>query len=743
MAGRHALIIACDEYDHEGLRSLKSPAHDVEALAAVLADRHIGGFEVTTIMNQPTSALLPRIEAFFANRKRDDLLLLHFSGHGIKDAAGRLHLAAANTDPALLQATSVSARFVSDQMTETRAGRVVILLDCCFGGAFSRGMAVRATGEISIEDSFPGLGPGGRKADDGRGRVVVTASSATEYAFEGDQLASADQRAPSVFTGALVGGLATGAADTGGDGWVDLDELYDYVYERVRTAIAHQTPSIWGTRQGKVVIASVPPAARIRPVAPAAELAGRALGPAPAVRLAAVADLRRLLLGEDIEQAAGALDLLRKLTTDDSRQVSAAAQGALDEAQLKAGPNRIDLGEVRPGQPPHEQEVRLAGPPLAQVFQAVTTARWLRVEQSDPSGGPASSVRATADVSALPDGPGDLTGSISVVNRIGELVIPVTARVTRRPRTSQEIWVPAGTWASSQAALALAAVAIVAGALGAALEQPVDVLGQVAGPSELGASGALGAGYYLIRSGLLLAAIVLAGRPGPWRAAGRGIAAASIVFFLTDAVSGVHNGVTSWAWIEFLAVVTFAALLVVPLWPFAAKPPPLRALSPAGRPLSLVPLAAAGAQFVLLFMSFQAAAPEDGITIPESATIVGMGGTLAALLAVVPVAGLCVFVALTEPTGGSQRAFAVAAVSAYFGPELYLMLGSLISGPNFTYLGDDAWAPGPSSGWFVVLQAAVAAALAVSTLTLLLRSTDLPGQAVPPVRDGDVLLRGD
>jgi hypothetical protein len=730
MAGRHALIIACDEYDHEGLRSLKSPAHDVQALAAVLGDRHIGGFEVTTIMNQPTSVLLPRIEGFFANRRRDDLLLLHFSCHGIKDASGRLHLAAANTDPALLKATTVSARFVSDQMTETRAGRVVILLDCCFGGAFSRGMAVRDAGEISIEDSFPGLGPGGRKADDGRGRVVITASSATEYAFEGDQLTSADQRAPSVFTGALVGGLATGAADTGGDGWVDLDELYDYVYEQVRAAVAHQTPSIWGARQGKVVIASVPPAARIKPIAPSAELAGRALGPAPAVRLAAVIDLRRILLGEDIEQAAGALDLLRKLTTDDSRQVSAAAQGALEEAQLKAGPNRIDLGEIGPGQPLEEQEIRLAGPPLAQVFQAVTTARWLRVEQSDPSGSPAASVRATVDMSGLPDAPGHLSGSISVVNRISELVIPVTAQVTRRPPTSPETWVPAWAWARGQPALALAGVGIVVSALGAALAQPVDVLGQVSGPSELGASGALGAGYYLIRFGLLLTAIVLAGRPGPGRAAGRGIAAASIVFFLTDAVGGIHGDITSWAWIEFLAVITFAALLIVSLWPFAAKLPPLRILSPADRPLSFVPLAAAGIQFVLLFMSFQAAAIQDGITTSESTTIVGIDGTLSALLAVVPVAGLCVFVALTEPTGRSQRAFAVAAVSAYFGPELYLMLGSFISGPNFAYLGDDAWAPGRSSNWFVFLQAAVAGALAVSTLMLLLRSTE-PARLAP------------
>lgn len=710
---RYALIIACDEYNHEGLRRLKSPAHDAEALAAVLADRQIGGFEVTPLMNQPMSVLLSRIESFFADRKRDDLLLLHFSCHGLKDASGELYLAAADTDPALLRATTVSARFVSQQMTETRAGRVVILLDCCYGGAFSRGMAVRDTGEISIEDSFPGLGPGGRKADDGRGRVVITASSATEYAFEGDQLTGVGERAPSVFTGALVGGLATGAADTGGDGWVDLDELYDYVYERVRAATAHQTPNIWGARQGKVVIASVPPFARIKPVGPPAELAGRARHPASAVRFAAVTELRRILLGEDIKRAAGVLDLLSELTKDDSRQVSSTAQGALDEAQLKAMPNRIDLGVVQPGRPPEAQEIRLVGPPLAQVCQATTTARWLKVGQSSPSGSPAASVRATLDISALPDGQGHLDGSISVVNLISELQIPVTAQITRRARTSQETGTRGWAWASSQAAFALAGVGIVVGALGTGLAQttvtPPDGLVQTV--SEIGVSGGLGAGYYLIRFGLLLAAIVLAGRTGPWRAAGIGIAAASAVFFLTDAVGSIHGGLTSWAWIEFLAVITFAGLLVIRLRPFAAKPPRLRIISPADRPLSFVPLATAGAQFVLLFTSFQ------------GTTIAGTDGTPAALLAVVPIAGMCVTVALTDLAGRAQRAFAVAAIGAYFGPELYFMLGSLISGNNFAYLGDDAWSLGQSVGWFVFVQAAVTAALAVSTL-LLLRNTE-------------------
>jgi len=48
-----------------------------------------------------------------------------------------------------------------------------------------------------------------------------------------------------VFTSALVEGLATGDADRDRDGLVALDELYDYIYDKVRTATPNQTPGKW------------------------------------------------------------------------------------------------------------------------------------------------------------------------------------------------------------------------------------------------------------------------------------------------------------------------------------------------------------------------------------------------------------------------------------------------------------------------------------------------------------------
>jgi len=80
-----------------------------------------------------------------------------------------------------------------------------------------------------------------------------------EYAFEGDQLATGGRPGPSVFTGALVDGIRTGAADRDQDGQVSLDELYDYVHDAVQPRTPNQTPSRWEfDMQGDLVIARNP-----------------------------------------------------------------------------------------------------------------------------------------------------------------------------------------------------------------------------------------------------------------------------------------------------------------------------------------------------------------------------------------------------------------------------------------------------------------------------------------------------
>ena len=53
MGRRLAQVIATYDYQDTGLRRLTAPAHDAEALAAVLRDPTVAGFEVTTLINGP------------------------------------------------------------------------------------------------------------------------------------------------------------------------------------------------------------------------------------------------------------------------------------------------------------------------------------------------------------------------------------------------------------------------------------------------------------------------------------------------------------------------------------------------------------------------------------------------------------------------------------------------------------------------------------------------------------------
>src|SRR5580704_3650439 len=211
---RSALIIANSRFDHAGLSQLQAPTPDAESLARVLADPAIGGFEVRTLVNEPSHKVSLEIENFFDNRKRGDLLLLYFTGHGIKnDDDGRLYLATVDTqlvEHNVRRATAVSSHFINEVMSQSHSRRQILLLDCCYSGAFKEGMIAKGDDRAGAREQFQG-----------QGRVVLTASDALQFSFEGEQVRGEGVR--SVFTSALVHGLETGKADLDQDGYYTLD----------------------------------------------------------------------------------------------------------------------------------------------------------------------------------------------------------------------------------------------------------------------------------------------------------------------------------------------------------------------------------------------------------------------------------------------------------------------------------------------------------------------------------------
>ncbi|MFI7015354.1 caspase domain-containing protein [Streptomyces sp. NPDC050164] len=413
---RHALIIANERYADQGLKKLKAPAQDAAALERVLRDPQIGDFEVEVVHNASADLMRRRIQGFFNDRSRADTLLLHFSCHGLKSESGELYFAASDTEPPLLAATAVASQFVRGCMSGTRAGRTVLFLDCCYGGAFSRGSSsVRASGEVNVLESFAKDEP-----VSGRGWAVITASDSMEYAFEGDHLAENSAPRPSVFTHAVVEGLETGEADLDVDGKVSLDDLYEYVYRHVREQNPHQTPKkaaelhgelhLAHSRRGRIKIVAIPSPPSLQAAMNSDDVL---------TRQGAVMELRRRLRHTELPVAEGARQHLEEVARNDIQQIADLASDVLSEIRLTPSPDHLDFGLIPKGSTPRKRSVTMHGPLLARHCVAQPTQSWLRV---DPTG---SGLEVHVDTAAE----GHLSGDIVLKGVADESVIHVEAVV--------------------------------------------------------------------------------------------------------------------------------------------------------------------------------------------------------------------------------------------------------------------------------------------------------------------------
>ena len=109
----------------------------------------MGGFQdIKTLINPDPVAMQTKVQQIFADVHKDDLVLLFFSGHGITDDNNRLYFATKGTSKDFYKATSVPASFVQDISLECYAKRQVIVLDCCYSGAFAEGWQAKSVGVL-------------------------------------------------------------------------------------------------------------------------------------------------------------------------------------------------------------------------------------------------------------------------------------------------------------------------------------------------------------------------------------------------------------------------------------------------------------------------------------------------------------------------------------------------------------------------------------------------------------------
>ncbi|MFC2079044.1 PKD domain-containing protein [Candidatus Bipolaricaulota bacterium] len=183
---------------------------------------------------------------------RDDLVLIHFSGHGYQGADDNLDerdgvdeffvlhdtRAAAKDDTALRD--DEFGRFLD----RIESDHVLVFFDSCYSGGLSRSLTPgsRATGEVSDVFSDFNL----------EGRLVLSASSENQDAFESPELQHG------VLTHFLLAGL-NGAGDLNEDGHVTVWELFEYVRSEVPPFVEsergeQQLPQLIGEGESRVVL---------------------------------------------------------------------------------------------------------------------------------------------------------------------------------------------------------------------------------------------------------------------------------------------------------------------------------------------------------------------------------------------------------------------------------------------------------------------------------------------------------
>ena len=252
--GAHALLIGVSRFDDPKLAKLNSPQSDVEAFANVLRDPSRGAFEsVTVSVDQDLLTIRDQLSVLLDGRSADDMVLFYYSGHGIVAKGQRLYLATGQSSFDKPQPRSLATSEIRDMMEQSRAGRLVVILDCCHSGVFAEGAKGAAA---TVTDETFGSGDGAE------GQYVLTASDGLQFAYDGAGVLKEAKPGPALsrFTSWLVDGLAKGDAAPF-DEQITLDSLYQYLCRRARAEGNSMTPQRFVKRgSGELVIAKNPSA---------------------------------------------------------------------------------------------------------------------------------------------------------------------------------------------------------------------------------------------------------------------------------------------------------------------------------------------------------------------------------------------------------------------------------------------------------------------------------------------------
>ena len=208
-----AVVIGINDYPH--VHQLKYAVNDARAFYDLLVKTNqIPSENVFLMINE--QAILKQLRSTLGTRLKnkagkDDMVIIYFAGHGATerdmmspDGDGlEKYLLPYDTDPNDLYASALPMREIAHIFHRIRSERLIFIADACYSGAGGGRTVSTSDLRANISDAFL------ERIVGGKGKVIITASSANEVSVEKDELRHG------VFTYYMIEGLL-GKADTDG-----------------------------------------------------------------------------------------------------------------------------------------------------------------------------------------------------------------------------------------------------------------------------------------------------------------------------------------------------------------------------------------------------------------------------------------------------------------------------------------------------------------------------------------------
>ncbi|MFQ5946405.1 MAG: caspase domain-containing protein [Anaerolineae bacterium] len=261
---RWAVVIGVGGYESTEIPTLAYSVPDAEAFYDVLIRR--AGFKKENVLlltdkteRKPTLRNVKWALGTFLARSanKEDLVVIFFAGHGAPEVDPRgvesdglsKYLVPSDADPNDLYSTGLPMDEFQIIFHRIEAERVVVFLDSCYSGAAGgRTFASRRTRASRVDDVFL------ERLTRSKGRAIIAASRPAEVSLELRELGHG------IFTYYLLQGLK-GTADLDRDGIVSLQELYQYVGQKVtqksRAEGGNQHPIMKGELEGNLPLVKV------------------------------------------------------------------------------------------------------------------------------------------------------------------------------------------------------------------------------------------------------------------------------------------------------------------------------------------------------------------------------------------------------------------------------------------------------------------------------------------------------